>query len=102
MGNFSLQISPDAVAEARAARLWYAERSEKAGAGFVGELDAAIESIRDAPERWPVYVHGTRRFRMRRFPYLVVYRLIEDRIEVIAVQHGRRRPHYWKSRLKGA
>ncbi len=36
----------------------------------------------------------------RRFPYILVYRLAEHRIEIIAVAHGRRRPGFWKRRLK--
>src|SRR5436190_8682564 len=99
MGALPLKIHPDVPAEAKAARLWYAERSEKAAARFVIALDNAIEKIRETPERWPSYVRGTRRYRLSRFPYLVVYRIGTDAVEIIAVQHGRRRPGYWKGRM---
>jgi toxin ParE1/3/4 len=74
-------------------------RSPKAAARFVLALDEAIDKIREAPERWPSYVSGTRRYRLRRFPYLIVYRLRSEWIEIIACQHARRRPGYWKGRL---
>jgi toxin ParE1/3/4 len=99
MGPLPIEILGEFVAEARAARLWYAERSSTAALRFMGALDEAIEKIREAPTRWPGYVRGTRRFRLNRFPYLIVYRVLEDRIQVIACQHARRRPNYWKGRL---
>jgi hypothetical protein len=28
----------------------------------------------------------------------LIYRVVDNRIQVVAVAHGRRRPGYWKSR----
>jgi toxin ParE1/3/4 len=89
---------PQAVAEAAAAMEWYRKRNDAAGVAFMAELDRAVDSIADAPDRWPGYLHGTRRFLLRRFPFLVVYRQVPNGIEVVAVAHGRRRPGYWKGR----
>lgn len=44
-----------------------------AGLAFEGELGRAIQAIAEALERWPRATHGTRRFVMRRFPFVVVY-----------------------------
>ena len=57
--------------EARDAREWYAERSSIATDSFMSELDVAIERICEDPERLPNYLHGTRRYLLKRFPYLV-------------------------------
>jgi len=35
----------------------------------------------------------------RRFPYGIYYRVYADRVEVIAVQHSRRDPADWQSRV---
>jgi hypothetical protein len=64
----------------------------------MAELDHAIDEIENSPERWPVHLHGTRKFLLRRFPYSVVYRITERELQVIAVAHGRRRPGYWRIR----
>ncbi len=92
------QIHPEAVLEAQAAREWYETKSHEAAAAFMAELDIAVDSIRAAPELYPPYLHGTRRYLMRRFPYLIVYRIASTAIEIVAVAHGRRRPGYWKKR----
>lgn len=43
------------------------------------------------PERYP----GVRQAQLRRFPYLLVFRLLGEAIEVIAVAHAHRAPRYW-------
>jgi plasmid stabilization system protein ParE len=92
-----LELHPEAIADAREARLWYAERSPDAADAFMSELDRALASIAEAPMRWPVKA-GARRYVMRRFPFVLVYRVSGSIVEVVAVAHGRRRPGYWKSR----
>lgn len=96
--RMAVGFHPQAVAEAAAAAEWYRQRNDIAGAAFLAEPDRAVENIAEAPGRWPQYLHGTRRFLLRRFPFSVVYRQAPDRIEVVAVVHGRRRPGYWKNR----
>jgi len=98
MSGIPVVFHPAAVEEATAAHLWYAERSQSAADSFLAELDHGIESISEAPERSPQFVHGTRRYLFQRFPFQIVYRLTNNRIEVVAVAHGRRRPGYWRSR----
>jgi plasmid stabilization system protein ParE len=93
-----LEFHPDAVADAEAQRLWYEKRSQTAAMGFAAELEEAFNAIAEDPDRWPVYLGGTRRYLLRRYPFLVVYRQIGDVIQVIAIAHGRRKPGYWISR----
>jgi plasmid stabilization system protein ParE len=93
-----LKWHPDAVAEAEEARDWYAARSPLAARGFLLELESAVEAVREAPSRWPSYLHGSRRFVFsHRYPFSLVYRLGPS-IEVIAVAHSRRRPGFWRRR----
>lgn len=98
MPGLSVVFHPDAVEEARAARQWYLERSQLAADSFLTELDRGIEAVSEAPERWPIFVHGTRRYLLQRFPFQLIYRVKNDQIEIVAVAHGRRRPGYWKVR----
>jgi plasmid stabilization system protein ParE len=102
MAALPVELHPEALAEAREARLWYAQRDPSAAERFMAELDRAIERVALSPTRWPAHLHGTRRYLMRRFPYLLVYRVKGDAIEVLACQHGRRRPGYWRDRLAGS
>ncbi|MCK4414649.1 MAG: type II toxin-antitoxin system RelE/ParE family toxin [Candidatus Eisenbacteria sp.] len=98
MASYLVEFHPAAVEEGRAAREWYEQRNTSAAAAFLAELDKAIAKISETPEGSPSYVHGTRRFLLRRFPFYVVFRVCRDRIVIVAIAHARRRPNYWKSR----
>jgi toxin ParE1/3/4 len=78
---------------------WYAERSVWAANEFVDEVEEALEQIQEYPERWPLLGRGIRKYLLKRFPYLVIYRADRDRIYVVAISHCARRSRYWKSRL---
>ncbi len=91
-------VHPEAIAEARAARSWYYARSPEVAEAFMAELDLAIARIEEAPRQWPPYLGDTRRYLLRRFPFFVVFREMEDGVQVLAVAHGRRRPGYWQGR----
>ena len=91
-------LHPEAIEEARAARAWYLARNVEAGDAFMAELDTAIARIEQAPNQWPPYLGGTRRYLFHRFPFFVVFRETASRIEIVAVAHARRRPGYWLGR----
>jgi len=91
-------VHPEAIAEARAAREWYQARNAEVAKAFMAELDSAIEVIGEAPRQWPPYLARTRRYLLRRFPFFVVFREANNRVEILAVVHARRRPGYWLGR----
>ena len=88
----------EAVQEAEAAARWYAERSIAAAVAFSAEIDAAEAAIIQQPEAWPQFHYGTRRYLLRRFPFSIIYRIEPNRLLILAVAHGHRRPGYWKHR----
>lgn len=100
MKRAAIDLHPDAVDEAAEARRWYSEISMELGVAFASELDQAIDRIARAPNRWARHVHGTRCVQLNQFPYLVVYRQTKDRVQIVAVQHSKRRPGYWKDRVE--
>lgn len=99
MARLPLEFHPDARIDAIEAYDWYAGRSQKAADAFQEQLQDAGRAIQHSPERWADYLFGTRRYLMRRYPFVIVYRVAVDRIEIMAVAHGRQKPGYWKGRL---
>ena len=95
-----VDIHPEAILEGRDARDWYFSKSAQAEEAFRMELERAIRLIREAPETWPRYLHGTRRFILTAFPYSLVYTTDGSYSLVIAITHANRRPGYWKQRLR--
>jgi len=60
MNPLPVDFHPRAMAEARAARLWYHRRSPAVAIRFVAELDNAILRISNTPQAFGTYLHGTR------------------------------------------
>ena len=81
------------------ARKWYAERSQIAAQRFKDAVDEAIIRISESPQALPRLSGPYRWTRVRRFPYLVIFREREPReMVVVAVAHASRRPGYWRQR----
>ena len=88
-----------AIGDVKSAVVWYQKRSAKAALDFIEELHRAAETIREAPERWPIGKNNTRRFLLWRFPFAVIYSERESVVTIWAVAHGSRRPEYWAHRV---
>jgi plasmid stabilization system protein ParE len=68
-------------------------------AEFHGTVSDAIRNIVRAPQRWPKYLHGTRRLVLHRFPFSIIYLDDPDALSIVAVAHSKRKPGYWEQRL---
>ncbi len=79
---------------------WYAKRSPGAAIGFIAEIDAAIEKIGFDPERFPKTYANCQRCILNHYPYSVIYYHTPERIIIVAIAHAKRRPAYWRSRMK--
>lgn len=95
-----LELFEEASEEVEQHRGWYRQRSETAEAAFLRELDRAVELVLEAPRRWPAYLAGTQRYVFRTFPFSLVYFVENETLNVVAIAHGKRRPGYWRKRLK--
>lgn len=93
-----VEFHEEAAREFLAAIDWYVLRSQAVASRFVVQVTNAVQLIAESPQRWPIYFHDTRKFVVRRFPFLVIYRERADIIQVLAVAHAHRRPGYWKTR----
>lgn len=98
MPHRTVRLHPGAIADARASRKWYENRSVSAANAFMNELDRAIEQISEFADQWPIYILGTKRFLLHRFPFSVVYRALGNVVEIVAIAHARRKPGYWTFR----
>jgi toxin ParE1/3/4 len=78
---------------------FYENKCVGLGVKFEEAVKAAVESIGHSPSRWPLRKDGTRRYLLRRYPYLVITMNHENQVWVIAIAHCKRRPGYWTGRL---
>jgi toxin ParE1/3/4 len=96
----AVEILKEALDEAAEAVNHYAEIDQDLAVGFAEEFTIALRRAGEVSSALASYLHGTKRYPFRRFPYQLIFREFMDRIQIIAVAHQRRRPGYWKRRLR--
>lgn len=102
----TLIVDDEAQEEAEGQVAYYVERAGTAVAlAFVAELEAIYRGLAEA--RLVGVNHPRVRFRvpvkrvfMERFPFAVVFFIEGDVVRVVAVEALRRRPGYWRARLR--
>lgn len=65
---------------------------------FATEVQRIFDNIAEHPERWPKCLNETRVIPLQRFPYMVIYKVLPDRVRVIAISHMKRDAGYWAKR----
>ena len=93
-------LTPQARAEYVEAGKWYSGQ----GPGLAKRLREDFRAIRSRiaakPLYFPATVGGARRARLQDFPYLVIFRVVGDTVQVIAFFHMSRDPADWQSRTQ--
>jgi plasmid stabilization system protein ParE len=90
---------PGASEDYEAAYAWYLTHGIAIANDFEREIERCLRLIEEGPLRWPRYDAQRRRMIVRKFPYSIVYEIINEQITVLAVAHARRRPYYWRERI---
>ena len=91
---------PEADEEFREASRYYENEAPGVGLAFITELHRVISIVTSHP-RAAKKVRGTVRSKVLfHFPYSLLYSIESDLILIVAVAHHKRRPTYWRSRLK--
>jgi len=94
-----LYLRPEAEADLIANRDWYEQRREDLGEEFVTAVADAFNRIANAPEQFAICCRQVRRAKPLRFPYIIYFRVLADRIEVIGILHASRNPRLWQRRI---
>ena len=78
---------------------WYAERSGHTARRFTEAVDAALEKVAGMPTQFSSTDGVHRECPVKKFPFRIVYRLIDQRVIVVAIAHAKRQPGYWRNRI---
>ena len=90
---------PEAAEEYTQAAQFYAAIAPELGTQFYNEIERLIVHVRRQPARFWQFSPPARRALAHKFPYSLVYLDQPDRVWIVAVMHGKRRPGYWRQRL---
>lgn len=94
-----LRLLHIAELELNAAMRGYRDKGEDIGERFLVELRIASNRIVETPHAWHPLGNGLRRIRLNRFPYGLIYAVLDNEILIVAVHHHSRRPRRWRDRM---
>ena len=79
---------------------YYNSESHGLGNELLVEVLHALDRIKNFPKAWHPFTETPRRCQLRRFPYGIIYQILDTEILVIAVANLHRNPDLWKDRIK--
>jgi plasmid stabilization system protein ParE len=90
-----IEYHPLLALELAEIRDFYDSRSPGLGFEFVQEFERQAFNIAAMPQRWMIVRGDIRRSLMKRFPYVILFRLIEgDCVRITVVKHEKRHPTF--------
>lgn len=94
-----IRFRPAAARELTADVRYYNKHYTGRGDRFAVAVERALLTIAESPLAFPVlYEPDIRSAKVERFPYRVVYVIVDENIDILAVAHAKRRPAYWRRR----
>jgi plasmid stabilization system protein ParE len=96
-------LDPAAKVELVEATRYYLEINPALAVDFVDRVESALNRIGAHPLRFARLEtvktdRDIRRVLIGRFPYLIVYEMLNGESYVLAIAHAQRRPNYWLER----
>lgn len=77
---------------------WYAERSAFVAQRFANAVDSALARIARNPQVLAQVDRVHQECPVKKFPFRVVFRQLEDQTLIVAIAHAKRRPAFWQGR----
>lgn len=96
----TLHWHSEAQIEFEEAAIYYEEQVEGLGERFVTRIEAAAARVLTNPLMPRCFDGECRKVKTDKFPYLIIYRVKNEELQILAIAHTSRRPGYWKERAK--
>jgi plasmid stabilization system protein ParE len=89
---------PEAENELIESAVWYEARQPGLGKRFLAAVESSLIKIQNNPGIFQQLESENRRCMVQHFPYGVIFRERNMKIEIIAIMHLHRKPGYWVER----
>jgi plasmid stabilization system protein ParE len=95
-------LRPEASRDVEDARDYLEPQRPGLGEAFLALLNEVLTRIGAMPKIYALAWPNVRAARVWRFPYVVYYRVHDDRAELLAVMHGGQHGSAWQTRAGGS
>jgi plasmid stabilization system protein ParE len=89
---YEIEITASAYDDIHEAFNYYKEISDRLGQNFYEDLLRQLFYVQTNPTYYSFYKENFRKKLLSRFPYLVIYNIMNDRVVVYAVVYGGKDP----------
>lgn len=96
---FSIEILYEAEIDFDTSYEYYYEDNPKVADTFYREINLAFENIKQNPNSFPTVYKDVRKYVIKKFPFVIYYRIVDEIIQVIAIFHTSRSPEIWNERM---
>ena len=97
--SFSIELSDEAEVDFDKSYEFYYEDSSKVAETFFYRINLCFEDIKQNPKSFPIAHKDLRKYVVKKFPFVIYYRILDKVIQVIAIFHTSRNPEIWKERI---
>ena len=94
------EFLPEAEEEFLDAARDYESAAPGVGFRFVAEVHRCLGFVSEHPYAAAAEGRGVRKKLLNHFPYNLLYSVESDLLVVVAIAHQKRRPGYWRGRVK--
>jgi plasmid stabilization system protein ParE len=97
---FKVIIKPLAYEDLDAAINCYESQQKGLGVRFLQSFEISINKIGNHPLHYATYYKNVRRHLLKIFPYKIFYLVVDDKVYVLGIYHGKRSNRFINKRLK--
>ena len=98
--SYEVQVRRAAELDLAEAQVWYETQQTGLGAEFRSEVSQVVDRLAATPLIYQIMHRDIRRAIVRRFPYLIWYRVAAETVIVLACTYAGRDPERVKARLR--
>ena len=89
---YQLSLSPNAESDLLESALWYESQQIGLGEKFVQKVESYFVRIKNNPLHFPLKKGNFREAYIQKFPYVIIYQIIEYNIIIFAVFNTHQNP----------
>lgn len=98
--SYEVQVRRAAELDIAEAQIWYETQQTGLGGAFRAEVSGVIDRLAATPLIYQIVHRNVRRAIVRRFPYLIWYRVDGQMVVILACTYAGRDPKRVKARLR--
>lgn len=96
-----IKLSDEAEKDLVTSFIWYEEQRIGLGGRFIESVEQSLQVIEQFPKAFPIiFRKKVRRYPIKGFPFIILFIIRTNYVDVLGVYHTHRNPKVWKKRVR--